>query len=134
VLAESLAELWRRMAGGGDNAAFALIAELGLSFTQVKTLHLLRDSTEQLTVGELAEQLGVSMAATSRTVDSLLRRGWLERREDERDRRCKRVSLTAAGHDVAVRIADARMQGLEAFAASLSDEQRARLQAALEQL
>ena len=120
--------------GGGDNAAFALIAELGLSLTQVKSLWLLDGCEDALTVGEVSERLGVSVAAASRTLEGLLQRGWLERREDEHDRRMKRVSLTAEGRDVAGRIARARMQGLEAFAASLSDRQRARLQAALEEL
>lgn len=122
------------MAGGGENAAFALIAELGLSLTQVKTLFLLNGCAEQLSVGELSERLGISLAAASRTAESMLRRGWIERREDERDRRTKRVSLTPAGHDIAQRIADARMQGLEAFATSLTDGQRAQLHSALSEL
>ncbi|MDX6666168.1 MAG: hypothetical protein QOG68_2374 [Solirubrobacteraceae bacterium] len=130
-LAVALAGLWRRMAGGGENAAFALIAELGLSFTQVKTLYMLDGCTESIPVGELSSRLGISAPAASRTVDGLLRKGWLERREDEQDRRMKRIRLTPAGHDVARRIADARMHGLEAFAASLSDEQRTRLRDAL---
>ena len=70
------------MATGGENAAFALIAELGLSLTQVKTLHLLNEQDDPLSVGEVSEQLGVSVPAASRTVDGLLRKGWLERRED----------------------------------------------------
>ena len=119
------------MATGGENAAFALIAELGLSLTQVKTLHLLDACEEALSVGEVSEQLGVSVPAASRTVDGLLRKGWLERREDEHDRRMKRVSLTKDGGEVARGIAEARMAGLEAFAASLTDEQRARLHDAL---
>jgi DNA-binding MarR family transcriptional regulator len=133
-LAEALAQLWKRVVERGENAAFALIAELGLSFTQVKTLHALRTSAAPLSVGELAEQLGISPPTTSRTVECLLRKGWLERREDEHDRRMKRVTLTDEGERIAGAIADARMQGLEAFAASLTDEQRARLAAALEEI
>jgi DNA-binding MarR family transcriptional regulator len=133
-LAVSLAGLWRRLATGGENATYALIAELGLSLTQVKSLGLLDTCAASLSVGEVSERLGISVPAASRTIDGLLRKGWLERHEDEHDRRMKRVSLTAEGRDVAGRIARARMQGLEAFAGSLSDEQRARLQAALEEL
>jgi DNA-binding MarR family transcriptional regulator len=126
-LAIALADFWRRMAGGGENAAFALVAELGLSLTQVKSLWLLDGCAETLSVGDVSERLGISVPAASRTLDGLLRRGWLERREDEHDRRMKRVSLTAEGRDIARRIAEARMEGLEAFVASLPDDQRGRL-------
>jgi DNA-binding MarR family transcriptional regulator len=133
-LAESLTALWRLVASGGEDASLALIAELGLSLTQVKSLFFLQHCDEEISVGELAERLGISLAATSRTVEGLLQRGWLERREDEHDRRMKRVTLTPAGRKVAGRIADARMAGLQAFAASLSDQQRARLHAAVTDL
>lgn len=133
-LAESLTALWRMVASGSEDASLALIAELGLSLTQVKSLFLLQHCDEEISVGELAERLGISLAATSRTVEGLLQRGWLERREDEHDRRMKRVTLTPEGREMAGRIADARMAGLEAFAASLTDEQRARLHTALTDL
>jgi DNA-binding MarR family transcriptional regulator len=134
-LAESLAELWRRVAAGGDQSrSFALVDELGISLTQMKSLMLLQHCGDPLSVGELSERLPLSLPAASRTVDGLLRRGWIERREDERDRRCKRVTITPAGRDVAERISDARLQGLEAFAASLTDDQRAGLHAAIAEL
>ena len=119
-LAEAIGDLWRRTTTGGDNASFALIDELGLSITQVKTLFTLHHCAESVSVGEVSERLGLSLAAASRTIDGLLQQGWVQRREDERDRRMKRVSITPAGRDVAQRIADARMLGLESFAASLT--------------
>lgn len=130
-LARSLAGLWRMVAHGREDASLALITELGLSLTQVKTLFCLEHCEAPPTVGELSERLGISVAAASRTADGLLRRGWLERREDEHDRRAKLLRLTPDGAAVARRIAEARMQGLEAFAASLSPAQRARLQRAV---
>ena len=38
-------------------------------------------------------------------LDSLERRGLIERREDESDRRARGIHLTQAGHDLAVRVA-----------------------------
>src|SRR6476469_8188291 len=134
AVAGELARLWRRLAIGGESAAFAEIGELGLSLTQVKALWLLETIEEPVTVGDVAERLGLSLPAASRTVEGLLRKGWVERREDEQDRRVRRVSLTASGRAVAGRITAARMQGLEAFAASLDDEQRARLPDALREI
>jgi DNA-binding MarR family transcriptional regulator len=120
--------------GGGEGAMFTLIDELGLKLTQMKSLFLLHGCADALSIGELSERMGISLPAASRTAEALLRRGWIERREDEHDRRMKRLTITPAGREVAQRIADARMQGLEAFARSLSAEQRARLDAALAEL
>jgi DNA-binding MarR family transcriptional regulator len=127
-VATALADLWRLISANGDEAkAFALIDELALSLTQMKTLMVLAHCPEALSVGEIADRLGLSLASASRTVENLQRRGWIERREDEHDRRMKRVSVSGAGHEIAGRIAEARLQGLETFAASLSAEQRTRL-------
>ena len=54
-----------------------------------------------------------------------------QRREDEHDRRMKRVSITADGRDVAQRLWAARIVGIEEVAAALTDEQRAALHGAL---
>jgi DNA-binding MarR family transcriptional regulator len=63
-----------------------------------------------------------------------MRRGYLERREDEQDRRMKRIGITDAGRDVARRIIEARLEGLEQFTSSLTPEQRSRLMTALSDL
>jgi DNA-binding MarR family transcriptional regulator len=102
--------------------------------TQMKTLGMLDDCVEEVSVKELSERLGLSLPATSRTVDGLLRRGLLTRLEDPDDRRVKRVRLTDQGRAVVHQIVTARLQGLEAFATTLSDEQRAALMAALTDL
>lgn len=134
-LAGSLALLWQMVNSSGDGSSFfALIDELGLSLTQMKCLMILEHCESPVTVGDLAERVGLSLASASRTVEGLHRRDWTERREDEHDRRVKRVSLTTAGHDVAQRIARARVQGLEGFAASLSGEQRLSLHSVITDL
>jgi DNA-binding MarR family transcriptional regulator len=113
---------------------FAILGELELTLTQMKTLGMLNECVEEISVKDLSERLGLSLPATSRTVDGLLRRGFLSRTEDTEDRRIKRLRLTDAGRDVVERLASARLQGLETYAASLSDEQRAALMAALADL
>ncbi|TMK41969.1 MAG: MarR family transcriptional regulator [Actinobacteria bacterium] len=132
--AELAAELMTLLAyvhktsGGGF---YALVEELGLSLGQVKALHMLDASEGELAVGELAELLGLSLGATSRNVEQLVRRGYLERREDEHDRRMKRVGLSDSGRELVARLERERLAGLEEFAASLSDSQRRRLCGAL---
>ena len=130
-LAGELLELWSHLMRGSPQQMFRMLDDLGLTMTQMKTLGMLDDCLEVVSVKELSERLGLSLPATSRTVDGLLRRGLLTRLEDPDDRRVKRVRLTDQGRAVVHQIMTARLQGLEAFATTLSDEQRAALMAAL---
>ena len=133
-LAEDLLGLWHHLMRGNTQSIYDLFEELDLTITQMKTLHTLAECGCELTVKALSERLGLSLAGTSRTVEALLRRGWLERREDEHDRRMKRVGITRLGSQTVERIDNARLQGLEQYTASLSPEQRSRLAAALADL
>jgi DNA-binding MarR family transcriptional regulator len=133
-LAAELLELWHHLMRGSSEQMYALIAELDVSITQMKSLHVLADSGSEVSVKELSDRLGLSLPGASRMVDALLRRGWLERREDPDDRRMKRVGITAEGREVLDRIEAARLAGLEDYAASLTPEQRTRLSSALSDL
>jgi DNA-binding MarR family transcriptional regulator len=119
---------------GQSHRMFAILDELDLSMTHVKALQVLADCGCELSVKEVSGELGLSLPGGSRTVDALLRRGYLERREDEQDRRMKRIGITDAGRDVAHRIVGARLEGLEQFTSSIDPDQRTRLMAALADL
>ena len=133
-LAAELLELWHHLMRGSSQQMYALIAELDVSITHMKTLHILADGGSELSVKELSDRLGLSLPGASRIVDALMRRGWLERREDPDDRRMKRVRITDEGRKVLDRIEAARLAGLEDYAASLTPEQRTRLSSALSDL
>jgi DNA-binding MarR family transcriptional regulator len=133
-LAAELLDLWAHLMRGSSQQMFAVLGELELSMTQMKTLSMLDDCLDEVSVKELSERLALSLPATSRTVDGLLRRGLLSRHEDSEDRRIKRVRLTDDGRSVVQRIVTARLQGLEFYASTLSDDQRAQLMAALSEL
>jgi DNA-binding MarR family transcriptional regulator len=109
----------------------SLLAELDLTITQIKTLRLLGSRAGELSVKELSELLGLSLPTTSRNVEGLLQRGFVERREDEHDRRVRRVRATQLGREVSVRLDRTKMASMERFAASLSASERRRLRAAL---
>jgi DNA-binding MarR family transcriptional regulator len=133
-LAEELLALWHHLMKGQSRTMFALLDELDLSMSHIKALQVLADCGCELSVKEVSEGLGLSLPGASRAVDALLRRGYLERREDEQDRRMKRIGITEAGRDVSRRIVGARLEGLEQFTDSLTSEQRTRLMAALADL
>lgn len=133
-LAGELLELWHHLMRGSTQQMYAVIAELDLSITQMKALHVLSDLDREVSVKELSDRLALSLPGASRTVDALLRRGWVERREDPNDRRMKRVGITPAGRGIVDRIETARLAGLEQYATSLTPEQRTRLSEALSDL
>jgi MarR family transcriptional regulator for hemolysin len=54
---------------------------------------------------ELATALGIEGPSLVRLLDNLERRGLIERREDETDRRARGIHLTPAGRELAIRVA-----------------------------
>ena len=113
---------------------FEAIGAVELSLTQIKLLHYLEDQPRELTLKEAAELVHVSMPAASRMVDDLVRRGFAMRREDEDDRRMKRVCLNDAGRAVVRTLNAARLNRLERFTSSLTPPQRRSLNDALTRL
>jgi DNA-binding MarR family transcriptional regulator len=113
---------------------FEALGAVDLSLTQVKLLHHLEDQPREITVKEAAEFVHVSLPAASRMVDDLVRRGFAQRREDDEDRRMKRVGLTDGGREVIRRLNAARLSGLEPFAKSLTTSERRSLAPALSKL
>jgi DNA-binding MarR family transcriptional regulator len=109
---------------------FRVLGEVGLSFTQMKALFLLQEA-EEMTVKDISARLSMSLPAMSRSVDGLVQRGFVARREDESDRRSKQIALLPAGRDVLNRVTAARENALVAFAAELPDAERTALHAAL---
>jgi DNA-binding MarR family transcriptional regulator len=102
---------------------FNAIAELDLSFTQIKALCALEADGEERSVKAMAQSLGISLPAMSRAVDGLFERGLVGREEDPADRRMKRVRLTPAGARVPRALNEARLSALKDLLRSLSDEE-----------
>jgi DNA-binding MarR family transcriptional regulator len=110
---------------------FNAIAELDLSFTQLKALCALEAEGEERSVKALAASMGVSLAAMSRAVDGLFERGFVEREEDSRDRRMKRVRLTESGRTVPRALNEARLSALQELMSSLEEDEARALERAL---
>ena len=113
---------------------FEAMGALELSMTQIKLLHHLEDADRELTLKDAAELVMISLPAASRTVDDLVRRGFVFRHEDAEDRRMKRVSPTEAGRSVIRRLNAARLIGLQEFVKTLNEDERGALGAALSEL
>jgi len=110
---------------------FAAVEQAGLTFTQVKCLHLLGDSEEPLPLNALSETLGLSGPAISRAIDGLVQRGEVKRTEDPRDRRSKLLTLSARGRRTIDHFVAIRLAGIARFVEELPEEERAALAAGL---
>jgi DNA-binding MarR family transcriptional regulator len=124
----ALASFLMRSANVGT---FKAIAELDLSFTQIKALCALDRDGSGRSVKALAESLGLSLAAMSRAVDGLQERGLVLREEDRNDRRVKRVLLTPSGGEVPRALDAARLTALHELIGSLSEPEAGALAGAL---
>jgi DNA-binding MarR family transcriptional regulator len=129
-----LAALMRCIFISDSGQHLRVIEESGLTLTQTKVLLLLAAPSEgesQPTGTEIAESLGVSPATLSRAVDGLARKRLVRRIEDRGDRRVRRIAATEKGTEFAGTLIQARLAGLEDFAATLSAAERRRLDAAV---
>ncbi len=122
---------FREVMRGSGASMVRILEELDLSLTHMKVLHILSDAETDLSVKELATQIGISLPGASRTVEALLKRDLLERREDAEDRRIKRLTITPKGQETLQRLEAARLAGIEVYAETLSPDQRDALHAAL---
>jgi DNA-binding MarR family transcriptional regulator len=71
--------------------------DLDLTFPQWRVLLVVGERRDGATVSEVSARVGVTVPATSRQLRRLARRGLLEIRRDERDRRAARARLTERG-------------------------------------
>ena len=129
-LASDLGALVNFLIKAATPEMFRTLSEMGLSLTQIKVLHMLESGAER-SLKELAETFSMSLAAMSRSVDDLHQRGLVERREDDLDRRIRRVRIMPAGREIVERLAAARLSQLAEFLDTLSAADRKRLAAAI---
>lgn len=85
-----------------------------LTPTQVKVLQLIA-RTETHSVGDVAVFLDVSDAAASKTVEKLVRGGWIRRIEAKPDRRATELFLTSSGKKLLKSYDVARLRSISAI-------------------
>ena len=116
---------------GGEAQILGVAAGLDLSFSQLRALFVLADCQEELAVNELAERLALSMATAGRAVQALRRAEMVTRREDDQDRRVKRVRLSEHGRAFVAGCVQAHRAAVRECVESLSVDEREGLSQAL---
>jgi len=86
------------------------LMSMELTMQQLKVLLLLVSSDEGGTGQGLARALGISLASVSGLIDRLEGHGMVERVEDERDHRVRRVLVTPLGRKTVHRLVSAQSQ------------------------
>jgi DNA-binding MarR family transcriptional regulator len=130
-LSEHLYGLLKFLLHGHGGEYVRAVGELELSLTQLRALHVLAYDADQMSLKALADRLGLSLPAVSRSIDGLVQRGLVTRDEDAADRRMKQVRATAEAPELIERLTELRLAGIENFVATLSARERQRLAAAL---
>lgn len=120
-----------RLKKSGDAHILGVAKGLDLSFSQMRALFVLFDSQGELAVHELAGLLGLSTATAGRAVQALARAEMVTRREDDHDRRVKRVRLSEHGRLFVGGLLQAHREAVRECLESLSDHEREQLSQAL---
>ncbi len=127
AVAHELGILQRRLLLDPRADHLGAIEERNLSLAHVRALYLLAGLEEPLSAGALAERLGLSPAAMSRTLDTLVRRRLATRRESSADRRVRLVEIADKGRALVGELFALRAAGFERFASTLVPDLRRRL-------
>jgi len=101
----------------------------GLALAHFRLLHILAHAPHHLR--ELAEKRGVSAATMSRSISTLVEKGWVGRTQDPSDRRSVLIELTPAGRQVLGEIQRELGARVADLCAPLSPAEREQLTAAL---
>jgi len=118
--AASLEDLTNAIVSCGNllmREASRLFKPLKLSPAQFNVLHLLHLRGDGLRPSDIAQSLVVDPASMTYLMDTLEKRGWIQRGDDPKDRRVYRILLTKAGremHDQAAKLYHTALQGTAA--------------------
>jgi DNA-binding MarR family transcriptional regulator len=124
AVTESLAGLMRHLLVSTGRDFFAEMEKAGVSMTNAKSLMILIDADEPMSVKAISDALGLSLPGVSRSIDTMVQRGDVTREEDPRDRRCKRVTVTPRGRKLYERLMAIRLAGLRRFVETLDETER----------
>jgi DNA-binding MarR family transcriptional regulator len=109
-----------------------LRAVCGMTLDEYDVLYQARRVGGAIRMTDLADRLLVSRASTSRLVDRLVGRGWLDRWHDDADRRVVLVDVTDAGRREQARAGRVHVDGIARLVADpLAGHDRGAIAAAL---
>ena len=106
------------------------VSEENLSFSQVAALHII-DQAQSISIQEISQRLNLSLSATSRLIDDLVRTDFIDRVEDQENRRSKILTLTPQGQSFLDKLSVERVKMIRSTAESLPQKVSAKVLNAL---
>lgn len=97
-----------------------VVSEEHLSFSQVAALHVI-DREDKVNINDISIRLNLSMSATSRMIDVLVKKKLIKRKEVQDNRRSKSLTLTISGEKFMDTLSIERVKIIEQSAASITD-------------
>ncbi len=97
---ESVREFLGRIFTSAEGESLESVAELDLTFTQVRLVLLLAHHDHPVAIGDLADAMGLSAASAGRNIEHLVQKGLVERTENPDDRRVKLVAICEGGRNL----------------------------------
>jgi MarR family transcriptional regulator for hemolysin len=133
-LARDLTALMKLLLVTSSRDFFVELEKAGISLTQIKSLTMLAERDEPLSVKALSDLMGLSLPGISRAVEGLVQRGEITRVEDAEDRRRKLLSITPSGRRTYERLLATRIAGVRRFVDELDPEEQEALSRGLRAL
>lgn len=96
ILNSPLEQLTRTLFSKVIERLAVVVSNENLSFSQVAALHII-DREKAITINDIATRLNLSLSATSRLIDELVKQELLDRTEDRENRRSKILTLSSEG-------------------------------------
>ena len=106
--------------------------DLGLTISQLRVLHLLRE--HPASCGQVAEHLGITASTATALIERIVRRGLVERGTHEGDRRVTDLRLSERGHLLLVETDRGKRGVITESIGELSGDDRERLARLLDRL
>jgi DNA-binding MarR family transcriptional regulator len=133
-LTQDLTALMKLLFVTTNREFFAELEKAGISLTQIKSLTMLAEREEPLSVKALSDLMGLSLPGISRAAEGLVQRGEIKRVEDTEDRRRKLLSITPRGRRTYERLLATRIEGVRRFVDELEPEEQEALSRGLSAL
>ncbi|MBC5996867.1 MarR family transcriptional regulator [Romboutsia ilealis] len=100
-----------------------IVSSYKLSPNEIDVLVFLDIQSEHDTASDIVEFLGISKSLVCRSVDSLIKRGYIESVKDENDRRITRLKLLEEAMPIVRTLKDGREKIIKRLTEGISEEE-----------
>jgi len=121
--AHRLLRLFEQMRDKRHSTAFRRLAELGLSFSHVRALHMLAPD-RTLAMKDLAEQLCLTPPSVTALTRRLVQSGLMHRQSHSEDSRVALLSLTDEGRALLQQLYEEQLRQMERLLEGLTSEEQ----------